>query len=135
MPKVKRYRALTYERRAEKRSEAQRLLAAGVPGATIARLVGTNKSTVSFWKTEIEEKGTQALNGLPKPGRKHVLTEDQVTQLIKLLKKRPSRYGIEHRNDIWTWDGIVQLTQQQFEIECVRQTLQRALTRVGWEMP
>jgi transposase len=135
MAKVKRYGSLSYEQRAKKRVEAQRLLAAGVPGATVARLIGTNKATVFFWKEAVQVNGSQALEGLLKPGRKNVFTEAQVTQLIRLLKKKPSRYGIEHRHDMWTWDGIVELTQQELGIECVRQTLQRALSRAGWEMP
>ena len=135
MSKVKRYGALSYELRAERRSEAQRLLAADIPGATVARLVGTNKSTISYWKTAIQENGHQALSGLPKPGRKFILTDDQVAELIKLLKKRPSKYGIELRNDKWTWDGIGLLVEQKFDIQCVRQTVQRSLRRSGWDMP
>jgi transposase len=135
MPRVKPYVSLPYEQRAKKRKEAQKLLSVGVSGAVIARMIGSTKAAVSRWKLAIESGGPDVLNDIPKPGRKNVFTEDQVEQLIKLLKKRPSRYRIELRHDRWTWNGIVVLVQQQFGIECVRQTVQRALTRAGWEMP
>ena len=135
MPRVKSYSSLPYEQRAIRRKEAQKLLSVGVPGATIARLIGSTKAAVSRWKIAIEAGGPDALSDTPKPGRKQTLTDDQVAELIKLLKRRPSKFGIELRNDKWTWDGIGLLVEQKFDIQCVRQTVQRSLRRSGWDMP
>jgi len=134
MPRVRRYTSLPYEERAEKRAEAQKLLTAGVPGAAVARLIGATKAAVSVWKIALEQQGPKALTGVPKPGRKQALTDAQIDLLIKLLKKHPSKYGLELRNDAWTWDGITQLVRSELHIECVRQTVQRALRRKGWEL-
>jgi transposase len=106
----------------------------GSTAASIARFIGVNKATVTRWFAAADEQGVDYVTAPVPVGRRRILSEQQVQQLITLLKRPPSKYGIALRHDQWTWDGITALARATFATDFVRQTIQRALRAAGWEL-
>lgn len=123
------------EARAENRRRALEMRALpGSSAASIARFIGVNKATVTRWFAAADEQGEDYVTAALPVGRRRILAEPQVLQLIKLLKRPPSKYGLALRHDQWTWDGITALASSTFESDFVRQTIQRALRAAGWDL-
>ncbi len=123
------------EARAENRRRALEMRALpGSSAASIARFIGVNKATVTRWFAAADEQGADYVTAALPVGRRRILSEPQVAQLIKLLKRPPSKHGFDLRHDQWTWDGITALAGQTFDADFVRQTIQRALRAAGWDL-
>jgi transposase len=133
MARTKRYVAKDPEERAQTRKRALALRGLEAPAA-IARLFSVNRSTVQRWFDAEDARGKDAVVAPEATGRKQLLTGDEIARMIELLKHPPSRYRIEQRNDAWTWDGVTELFESQLKREFVRQTVQRALRREGWDL-
>jgi transposase len=123
------------EARAENRRRALEMRTlSGSTAASIARFIGVNKATVTRWFATADTQGEDYVTAALPVGRRRILSAEQVRQLVKLLKRPPSKYAIVLKHDQWTWDGITALASETFEADFVRQTVQRALRAAGWDL-
>jgi transposase len=134
VPRVKAYLDLPHEERMRRRDKARVLLAAQVPGAVIARMLGLTKSGVSRWRRELESEGAERFTRDIKPGRAQSLSKVQCEVLVRCMRHKPSHYGIKTRGDLWTWAALVVLADQELSVQCVRQTIARSFERFGFSL-
>ncbi|MHA4807356.1 helix-turn-helix domain-containing protein [Flavitalea flava] len=70
----------------------------------VSRIFGNTPQTLTGWVHKLnqgEGGNIEALRGKVKPGRNTRLSKDQIQNIKYVLKKKPTRYGI----DSPTWDG------------------------------
>ena len=73
------------------------LAAEGVPGKTIAAIVGCAEPTVVTWRGRYAERGLPGLEDLPRPGKPAQLPEALRDRLLELtLTEPPTSFGATH---------------------------------------
>jgi transposase len=77
------------------------LVAHGMSGRDVARMLGDSPRTVAYWVRRFEEKGFAGLADTERPGRPRRLTEKQLDEIGSALRKTPSDLGL----NFGLWDG------------------------------
>jgi transposase len=112
-----------------RRERAVALLEQGEDAATVARILGVHRSTLSRWRTRARTPG--GLAARPHPGRPPRLTIDQLARLEALLLRGADEHGWP--NQLWTAPRVAALIRRQFGVafhpEHVRKLLKQ---RLGW---
>ncbi len=117
----------TLERR---RRRAIALLAQGFTLRQVARRVQASVGSVSQWHQAWPQGGDAAVAPKPTPGRPRQLTDQQCTQLVKLLLQGATAHGFA--NELWTLRRIAAVIQVQFGVRYHPAHLWKLLHRLGW---
>jgi transposase len=100
----------------------------GQPPATVARVLGVDRSTVYAWLRQARQPGGLAAKVRPSPPR---LSDAQLARLEALLRQGATGHGWP--NDLWTAARVTEVIRRQFGVrhhpEHVRKVLKR---RLGW---
>lgn len=93
------------ENREVQRARIVLLAADGMRNVEIAERVGVKPGTVTKWRRRWREAGYHALTDLPRSGRRRTVTDERVTEVVKLtLESRPK--GATR----WSTRGLAQKT-------------------------
>jgi transposase len=100
----------------------------GQPPATVARVLGVDRSTVYAWLRQAKQPGGLAAKPRSSPPR---LSESQLERLEAVLGQGATAHG--WANDLWTAARVAEVIRRQFGVrhhpEHVRKILKR---RLGW---
>jgi len=118
-----------------KELETRRLLAAkllqeGKGVREVGRLVGAVPSSVSRWKQELDEGGSEALKAKPHPGRPARLSAEQKKQLEQTLLKGPLTAGFA--TDLWTLPRVAKVIEREFGVRYHPGHVWYILRDMGW---
>ncbi|MBH25918.1 MAG: hypothetical protein CMH57_16040 [Myxococcales bacterium] len=93
----------------------------------IAKALGVTEGAVSQWLKRAREGGVEALMSRKASGPRPRLTEEQLRQLPKLLKKGTEHYGFEGRG---TCKRICKVIEQRFGVSYHPSHISRLLRRI-----
>lgn len=89
------------ESRYDHRLHGVLLVAQGMTCPEVSRLLGDSPRTVEYWVRHFEEEGFAGLQEGERSGRPARLTEQQLREVKRALRQKPSDAGM----DVNLWDG------------------------------
>jgi len=95
----------------KRRRRAARLFERGVPQADVARELKVSRQSVSRWYADWQAGGTRALKAAGRAGRLPRLTETQLRQVERALRKGPRAHGFG--TDLWTLDRVAAVIEAE----------------------
>lgn len=112
-----------------RRRRAVELMAQGESPTTIARVLGTDRSSLYRWRAAAQAPA--GLTAKPHPGPASRLSEGQWHQLERLLEQGAKAHGWP--NQLWTAARVAALVRRHFGVSYHPDHLRRALrARLGW---
>ena len=95
----------------------------------VIRILGLTESRLYEWLGKYRSGGLGALDSLPHPGKKPLLSEDQAAWVGEIVCNHvPEDFGYETK--LWTREIIAELIEQQFGIALSKSTTGRLLRRL-----
>lgn len=114
-----------------RRRRAVALVKEGHSQTEAAKMVGCSQGSVSRWVTDLDTKGSKALELKPHPGRPRILSDAQERELGELLSKGAKAHGWQ--NDLWTCPRVKALIERTFGVEYHVDHVRKILVhRLGW---
>lgn len=95
----------------------------------IAGLLGTSKSTVSYWICK--HKQGLSLEDEQRSGRPSEISKEQLEQLKKVLQRKPSKSRFGGQSMGWTTKMVVQYIKDEFDISFTQRHVTRLLHKLG----
>ena len=80
----------------------------------VAAILGVHRSTVSRWVCTARERGADALQAKPTPGRPRKLSARQEKTVLGWIAKLPTKFGFP--TDLWTSRRLAALIEQRLGI-------------------
>ena len=112
-----------------RRYRAIELMEQGESKALISRILGVSVVSLNKWQ-ERSRRG-EDLKTKPRSGRPRSITDEQLTELSRLLSEGAVAHGWE--NNLWTSARVREVIKKQFGIEFSRWHVWRILTSyLGW---
>src|ERR1700674_2395125 len=112
-----------------RRCRAVELMGQGESPTTIARILGTDRSSLYRWRAAAQAPA--GLAAKPHPGPAPRLSDDQFRELERLLEQGAKAHGWP--NQLWTAARVAVLVRRHFGVSYHPDHLRRALrTRLGW---
>ena len=96
----------------------------------ISEACGVPRRTVHATLQRFQERGVNAAQPAPKPGRPKRLTQKQLRQLSKRLLNGPQVSGF--RETFWTTRMILALVQHEYGVEFTSEHMTRLLAKLGF---
>ncbi len=113
-----------------RRHEGYLLLGKGVSKAEISRKLGVDYTTVVRWQNRRSRLGTDSWRDLKIPGRRPKLSNDQLKELRKILKKNATSRG--YPTDLWTLKRVAEVIEKEFGVELSIPQVWRVLRALGF---
>jgi transposase len=114
----------------EERIHAMRLLAQGRTKREVAGILGVAESSVYVWQRDYREGGLGALSTKGAPGRKPLLSGEQLIELSGMLRRGPRRLGLGF--GLWTRTAVRDLIRKEFGAGYSEQNVGRILKVLGF---
>lgn len=122
-------RSISHEALEAYRFASLKLIKAKVSVDVIANSFGVTKRAVYYWIKHADTNGIQSLKSSKATGPEAYLTENQLTELCKLLRKPATKLG--YSTDLWSGPRIRHLIKYQFGIEYHVKHMPRLLKWLG----
>lgn len=119
-----------FEALEKRRLAAEKLLAAGVHQAEVARRLKVHRQSVCRWNTARLKGGREALRKAGRAGRLARLSQDQKEQLKAALRAGPEAHG--YNTCLWTIGRVGALIQEQTGVHYHRGHVWKILRGLGW---
>ena len=116
--------------REARRLRAWELSQKGWKQKAIAEALGVSAGAVSQWLKQASAEGPEALRHRKGGGPKPRLSEEQMTQLPKLLAQGAEHFGF--RGEVWTQPRVAALIQREFGVSYHPAHVGRLLKRLRW---
>ena len=100
-----------FEGMERRRKRAARLFDRGATQADVARELEVSRQSVSRWYGDWRAGGTMALKGAGRAGRLPRLTDTQLRQVDRALRKGPRAHGFG--TDLWTLDRVAMVIERE----------------------
>jgi transposase len=94
-----------------RRKRAARMFACGASQAEVARELSVSRQSVSRWYVDWRAGGVKALKAAGRAGRMPRLTEAQLAQVDRVLRKGPRAHGFG--TDLWTLDRVATVIEAE----------------------
>src|SRR5262245_10196222 len=112
-----------------RRRRAVDLMRRGESPTTIARILGTDRSSLYRWRAA--DRGPAGLAAKPHPGPPPRLSDDQLHELEASLQRGAKAHGWP--NQLWTAARVAQLIRRHFGVSYHPDHVRRFLrARLGW---
>lgn len=96
----------------------------------IAEVLGITPTTISRWLRAYRKDGEASIRHLPMGGSSSMLSVEQETKLVELLKHGAIAHGFE--GDYWTCPRIVDLIENEFAVTYRPRSVGFLLKRLGF---
>lgn len=100
-----------FEGMEKRRRRAARLFERGATQAGVARELKVSRQSVSRWYADWQSGGTKALKAAGRAGRMPRLSEAQIRQIDRALRKGPRAHGFA--TDLWTLDRVAAVIEAE----------------------
>jgi transposase len=100
-----------FEGMERRRRRAARMFQRGATQADVARELEVSRQSVSRWYADWRGGGTKALKAAGRAGRMPRLTEAQLRQVDRALRKGPRAHGLA--TDLWTLDRVAAVIEAE----------------------
>ena len=122
----------SHNARYDHRLHAILLVAQGLNGPEVARLLGDSPRTVAYWVSHFIEEGLTGLVELERPGRPPRLSEDQVDEVDRVLRGSPSQYGLT--GNLWDGKTLSAFIKKRWGITLGVRQCQRLFRQLGFRL-
>ncbi|MCX4027455.1 transposase [Endozoicomonas sp. SM1973] len=122
-------RKLSHEELEKIRIAAVKRVHAGESPELVIKSIGFHRSCIYDWLSQYKVHGEDGLKAKPITGRPPKLTEEHLKQLILLLEKKPTEFGIE--KVLWDRDSFKQIIEQEFHVKISKTGVSRLLAKLG----
>lgn len=113
--------------------QAARLFAKGKASqAEIARELSVSRQSVMRWYRAWSQGGRGSLKAAGRAGRKTRLSDKQLQELERLLRRGPRAAG--YRTDLWTLPRIAEVIERQWGVQYHPGHVWRIMRRLGWSL-
>ena len=100
-----------FEGMEKRRRRAARMFERGATQADVARELEVSRQSVSRWYADWRAGGTKALKAAGRAGRLPRLTDAQLRQVDRVLRKGPRAHGFA--TDLWTLDRVATVIEAE----------------------
>jgi len=125
-------RSISHEVLETYRFAAVKLKKSGVPIDVISKSFNVTERAVYRWLRKSNIEGEKGLKSTKGTGRESNLTEDELSELCKLLRKPATKLG--YSTDLWSGPRICHLIKHEFGIEYHSKHMPRLLKSLGLEL-
>ena len=112
------------------RLHAVLLVAQGLSGREVARLLGDSARTVQNWVNQFNEKGFAGLLENYKSGRPKKLTSKELSKIEQSLRKSPRDFNLE--TNVWDGKTLSMYIEREFEVQMGVRQCQRLFRELGF---
>ena len=126
---VKREISHHYEGRYNHRLHVILLLILGHNAKEVSQIFGDPLRTVQHWALQFKKQLFEGLKEEPRPGRRRKLTEAQMQQLAKDLRKPTTTFG--YNQGFWDGPLLKHHIERQFQVELTLRSCQIIFHRLG----
>jgi transposase len=106
-------------------------LEGGESQATVARILGVNRTSLYRWRMQASASGPDALAAKPHKGPTPRLSDSQLAELGELLKQGAKAHG--WHNQLWTAERVKVLIRRSFGLSFHAEHVRKILkTRLRW---
>jgi transposase len=114
----------------QRRREAAKLFAQGVPQAQVARRLGVSAQSVSRWFQAWREQGEAGLSPVGPPGRPPRLSAEDRRRVDAELRRGPRAHGYE--TELWTLRRAAEVIEKVTGVRYHPGHVWRLLRELGW---
>lgn len=125
-------RSISHEVLETYRFAAIKLKKSGVPIDVISNSFNVTDRAVYRWLRKSKVEGKRSLKSTKGTGRESNLTEEELSELCKLLRKPATKLG--YSTDLWSGPRICHLIKYEFGIEYHPKHMPRLLKSLGLEL-
>jgi transposase len=119
-----------FEALEKRRLAAEKLLAAGIHQAEVARRLGVHRQSVCRWDAARRTGGKEALRKAGRAGRLPRLSHNQKQQIKSALRAGPQAHG--YATALWTIGRVAALIEEQTGIKYHPGHVWKILRHLGW---
>ena len=120
------------EARYDHRLHGVLLVAQGMSGHEVARLLGDAPRTVAYWVRRFEEEGLSGLVDEERSGRPPRLTEEQIEAIDAALRKKPSDFSLS--GHLWDGKTLAAFVRKQWDVTLGARQCQRLFRQLGFRL-
>ena len=121
------------ESRYDHRLHGVLLVAHGMNCCQVADMLGDAPRTVAYWVERFEQKGLGGLHEGSRSGRPSKLNADQIADLQKVLRGKPSEVGLS--GNLWDGKTMSAYPPKQAPSATWSTTVSASIARVGVSLP
>jgi transposase len=118
--------------RYDHRLHAILLVAQGLSGHEVARLLGDSPRTVAYWVSRFIDDGLAGLIEMERPGRPSRLSEDQLEEIGQALRASPSEYGLT--GNLWDGKTLSAFIKKRWGVTLGVRQCQRLFRQLGFRL-
>lgn len=122
----------SHDARYDHRLHAIILVAQGLSGHEVARLLGDSPRTVAYWVSRFIDEGLAGLIEIERPGRPSRLSEDQLEEIDRVLRASPSEYGLT--GNLWDGKTLSAFIKKQWGVTLGVRQCQRLFRQLGFRL-
>jgi transposase len=108
------------------------LVAQGMSGREVARILGDSPRTVAYWVRRFEERGLAGLMDIDRPGRPRRLTEKQMDEIASALRKAPADFGLV--GGLWDGKTLSEFIRRRWGVALGVRQCQYLFRRLGFRL-
>jgi transposase len=112
-----------------RRIRAVQMIESGKQPTKVAKEFGVSKPALTQWMKKFREKGWEGLLISNNHQRENSLNEEDIKNLKKMVRCKPSSYGYE--SDLWTSNMLRDTLSERFNKSVSQTTILRALKKTG----
>lgn len=120
------------EARYDHRLHGLLLVAQGMSGGEVARLLGDAPRTVAYWVKRFEEQGLAGLVDGERSGRPRRLTAHHLAQIEKALRASPR--GVALETNLWDGKTLAAFIERRFRVQLGVRQCQRLFRQLGFRL-
>jgi transposase len=120
------------ESRYDHRLHGVLLVAQGMTCPEVARLLGDATRTVENWVRRFDQEGLAGLTEGARSGRPRRLTERQLQQVGRVLRKPPQSVGLS--GNLWDGKSLSAWIEQEYGIQIGVRQCQRLFRQMGFRL-
>jgi transposase len=108
------------------------LIAQGKSCSEAAKIFGDSVRAVQYWVNRFEEEGLSGLIDADKPGRQKRLTNEQILELGKTIRRPPKENGLE--GQIWDGKTLSAYILKRYKVKLGVRQCQRLFKQLGFRL-
>ncbi len=120
------------EARYQHRLHAILLVARGIATLEVAALLGDSPRTIQYWVRRFEDEGFAGLVDTERSGRPRKLSEQQLTEINKALRRSPTAYGLG--SDKWDGKTLSAFINREYCVDLGVRQCQRLFRQFGFQL-
>lgn len=118
--------------RYDHRLHAILLVAQGMSGREVARVLGDSPRTIAYWVSRFEEKGLAGLVDGKRSGRPRRLSEAQLDEISAALRKPPSDFDLQ--GGFWDGKTLSAFIKNKWGVELRVRQCQNLFRQLGFRL-